>query len=553
MISQPRQGPIERVLASCAGFSALSPDAIASLAAAGRPLVVEPGELVVRDGDPGDAAYVVLSGRVEAVATVEGTEHVVVSFGRGQVVGELSLLAGTRRSGSVRAVRQSELLRLEAADVLELIEREPGFAVAVARSLAQRLQRSGPALVDDPPAIRTVALVRLDAGLDARLRPEALAEELGRHGPVRLVTAPEGAEEAVDSPSEVVVLVADAAGDPEWTAFCVRHADALLAVAAPGTSLPPAEMRRVLAGCHLVLLGAPEEWGDIAAWLDALDASAHQFVDGSTGSVAGLARRVTRRSLGLVLSGGGARAFAHIGVLAALRDRGLVFDRVGGTSMGAFVAALAALGATPEEMIDLCREELVRGRPFADYTLPRVALIRGRRARAMLHRVFGERRLEALPLDLFCVSADLVAAEVVVHRRGPLERAVGASMALPGLAPPMADRSRLLVDGGVLDTLPVDVMAARPEGPIVAVDVGRPLRRARDEEPLPRLLETLMRSTTLGSWGLAARNAMQASLVVAPEVDDVGLLEWHRLDEIVELGRAAAIRALDANPTPLEV
>ena len=123
--------------------------------------------------------------------------------------------------------------------------------------------------------------------------------------------------------------------------------------------------------------------------------------------------------LGLVLSGGGARGFAHIGALAVLADAGFEFDRIGGCSMGAFIAAMAAAGRDPDEMQACCSEELVRRSPFNDYTFPRVALIRSRKAAAMLTRVFGEARVEEFARPLFTVSADLLTSRVVVHRRGP--------------------------------------------------------------------------------------------------------------------------------------
>src|SRR4029453_7342496 len=195
------------------------------------------------------------------------------------------------------------------------------------------------------------------------------------------------------------------------------------------------------------------------------------FADG----VARVARRLTGRSLGIVLSGGGARGFAHIGALGALADARFEIDRLGGCSMGSLIAALAASGAGSEEIADSCRAELVRCSPFTDYTLPRVALIRSRKAGAMLERLFGTTLVEELERPLFPASADLLSSRLVVHRRGTVVYAVGASMSIPGVAPPVRRAGRLLVDGGVLNNLPVDHMAETGEGPVVAVDVIRRL------------------------------------------------------------------------------
>ena len=187
----------------------------------------------------------------------------------------------------------------------------------------------------------------------------------------------------------------------------------------------------------------------------------------------------------------------------------------------------------------------MRHRPFNDYTVPRVALIRARKAQRMLQRLFGARRIEDLEREYFCVSADLVAAEPVVHRTGPLWEAVGASMSLPGLVPPVVAGERLLVDGGVLDNFPVEVMSAGAEGPIFAVDAmgRRPLGNAGGP---PALLETLARATVLSSWQAAALSRALADVLIVPDSGEVPMLGFDRLDELRRAGREAAHSSLAA-------
>ena len=242
------------------------------------------------------------------------------------------------------------------------------------------------------------------------------------------------------------------------------------------------------------MLLAPLPAGVTAKWLDAVEPRTHHLVYEAAYDVgvARVARRVSCRSLGLILSGGGARGFAHIGVIAALADAGFEVDRLGGCSMGAYIAGMSALGLDADQIRDRCHDELVRRAPFNDWTLPRVALIRSRKAARMLDRVFGELQVEELPRPLFTVSADLLSSRVVVHRRGSLVDAVGASMSIPGLVPPVSRGGRLLVDGGVLNNLPVDLMHDTPEGPIVAVDVVRRLESlAGQDRRIPSIMETM--------------------------------------------------------------
>jgi predicted acylesterase/phospholipase RssA len=258
-----------------------------------------------------------------------------------------------------------------------------------------------------------------------------------------------------------------------------------------------------------------------------------------------LARRLAGRSVGVVLSSGGARGLAHIGVLEELVAAGLGIDRVGGCSMGAFVGAMFAMGMSPEEIHDRCRQEFVVRHPLGDYGIPTHSLLRGERARSMLRRTFSDANIEELPREFFCVSCDLVSGARIVHRSGLLRDAVGASMCLPGVFAPRARDGMLLVDGGVLDSLPVETMAATAEGPVIAVDVGRRFerpvagRRRRGRPALPPLKETLARSIVLGSIDAAERARSSADVLIEPDTGNCGMLDFSRLDEMVEAGRLA--------------
>jgi len=162
--------------------------------------------------------------------------------------------------------------------------------------------------------------------------------------------------------------------------------------------------------------------------------------------------------------------------------------------------------------------------------------------------------IEDLPRPFYCVTTDIITAELVVHRRGELVTAVGASMSLPGIAPPVVMGQRLLVDGGVLDNLPVVAMLEEQEGPVIACDVTEPEQRTlAPGEPPPRigLLDTLARVMLLGTADTEAEARRLADLVITPERGTIGRLEWHMLDEAVLSGRRAAIAALQNAPAGL--
>jgi NTE family protein len=543
-------GSAQELLAKLPILADADSETIDALFARLRPVRVHAGDVVIREGDAGDRLYLVRSGRLRVLVEQEDGPKILRELGAGAAIGELALLTGSPRSATVEAVRDSELLELEADVFHSLLERDSGFAIAVARALAHQLQASGGLL---PPTVRpsviSVAAFGRGADADAVGFASQLAAALRRFGSVALLSSEDcGADhvEALDrAERENLYVVLAATGDDAWSAFCARQSDRRVVFVAGEQENGVASR----AGVDLVFADAVSR-ARITSLLDELAPRAHHRLDagGSPASVARVARRLVGRALGVVLSGGGARGYAHIGAIEALGESGFEIDRIGGCSIGSFIGGMHAAGLDAAAMRDRCREELVRRSPFNDYTLPRVSLIRSRKAARMLQRVFGDRVMEELAVSFYTVSADLLASRSVIHRRGLVLEAVGASMSIPGLVPPVSRPGHLLVDGGVLNNLPVDVMAADGEGPVVAVDVVRRLDEldASVAPTVPSIMETLSRATVLGSVERAEHNRRLADLVVQPDVQDVALREFSALDRAAAAGRDAMLAALDA-------
>jgi predicted acylesterase/phospholipase RssA len=267
-------------------------------------------------------------------------------------------------------------------------------------------------------------------------------------------------------------------------------------------------------------------------------------------AVAAIAARLAGQSLGVALAGGGARAFAAIGVLEELEANGVRVDRISGCSVGGVVAALYASGQSAAGVDAICYEEFVRRSPFRDYTLPRVSISRGRKAEAALQRQFDDRYFEELPRQLSLVSTDMLKNTAVVHRRGLVREALRASLSLPGLFPPARVTESLHIDGGVLDNLPVRSLD-EDEGPILAVNIASVGGLSNRSGPprMPSLPETVMRAMLMGSATAIAAARDQATVIVTPDTRGIGLFEFHQIDRALEAGRAAGRAALDALAT----
>lgn len=556
-------------------LSGLDDELLSRLAEQVARVSVRAGDWLVREGDVADSLYVIRSGRLEVIA--EGPPETVIRIlRRGAVLGELALLTEEVRSASVRARRDSELLKLGRRQFEDLISDAPGFALGLTHAMGAQLAASRtPAVSAEPP--RRIAALPLDQGAPVTEAADLMLDELRRHGSVAKLTSEPGQDSAemfsrldrAESEVDRVVLIGDSStpGD-EWTDFCVREADSLFALSSGSPSREWLDHPDALVGCELVVL-ADAVTDEV---LDALQPREVQVLpEGSDlqPSVDLTARRLAGRAVGVVLSGGGARAFAHIGVMQELAQAGVTIDRIGSVSLGSLVGAGLAAGHRPDDLAGAIRRAVIDMNPTGDYTLPLFSIIRGARVRSLLRGFFGDRRIEELRTRYFSVSCDLIDRQPVIHKTGPLFDAVQASLSIPGVFPPMSNADgQLLVDGGVLDNLPVGTMASTGEGPVIAVDVtgrmgefrkpsrpglarlGRPIRRylTGSEAEVPRLGETIVRTVTVGSSDTAEAARRHADLVIQPQVEGVGILDWRQLDRVVEKGREAARRALESPP-----
>lgn len=563
----PAETPAARLRAGLARmplFAGIAAATLERLAAELLWVALPGGTELVRAGESGDEAFLVLSGLLGVYAP-DGS--LLARIGAGDSVGEMALLTGERRSATVVALRDCEIAVLPSRAFREAVSADPALALALARGALQRLAAAaGPR----PQASRTrsLALVPHGPGVDVAGFAVELVEALAPIGRVELVWAARGTERTtgwfheVEARNDFVVYAAEHLPNA-WTRLCVRQADALLLLArADGDATEFA----ALEGCataarrsELVLLHdrgvAP---GRAAGWRSLQPGMPLHHVAAPADS-ARVARLMTGRGVGLVLSGGGARGFAHLGVVRALRESGLPIDLVGGTSMGGIMGAGVAAGWAPEEMRERFSRAFVASNPLSDFTLPLVSLVAGREVARRLRTEFGDAAIEDLPLPFFCVSANLSAGRVQVHDAGTLWQALRASIAIPGVLPPVLAGGEVLVDGGTMNNLPVDVMRGLGRGPVIGVDVGadRAFRSDLEEAELPSLwdcwrqrrrrpgiLQILWRAGMVNSAQDSASQRDRADLLLRPALEAVDLLDWRAFDRAIEIGYRSAIEAL---------
>ncbi len=565
-------------------------------------VTLAPGEVLFSEGDDADAAYLVISGRVRVLrqdrdgAIVEPASEV----GSGELIGEHALLADAPRDATVVAARRSQLARLPRSGFEALLLDHPATMLAVVRRLVARQEDTRREYARARMGKGAIAVVPVAPEVETGPLLNALAAELSRTGSVRTVSASDvdagvGLDDAaqasrgeaaelrverwldeLEAETDLLLLLADPTRTP-WSERCIDRADQVLLVAeASGDPEPSSSERALLPLRHLphqritLLLQHPAEADrphGTAAWLANRDVDEHLHVrTGHTGDIERLARYVSGRSVWLVLGGGGAKGFAHLGVVRAMAEVGVPIDGIAGASVGAGLGALVAMETPADELVDRTADLFRR---VLDYTIPVSGLIAAERIARAIERGVGDRDIADTWLPYRCVSTNLTRSTTVVHRRGELQRALRASLSIPGVMPPVAFGEDLHVDGGVMNNLPVDVARREaPGGTVIASDVApvlgpvakgdhglyvrgggvlaRRLTPGLRAPRVPKLMPTLMRSLLVAAAQARDRGIEErlADLHLQFELRGVGLLAFDVVEPVVERGYEEALDAL---------
>ena len=605
-VSAPGSAPLAPVSAAASGLAPLGSEAtfarevLAGIfgqgaeALLGRPgdeaaarVRLRAGETLFRAGDEADAMYALVYGRLEVwVEDARGRETVVGQVAPGETVGEMGILTGDARTASVRAARESVLVRIPAAAFRAVSRSDPAMLGSILRIMAGRLHRSYDARPHRKRSTVT-ALIPLSAAAARTGFGERLAAGLGAFGSVARSEATvypalasaeiehfgrlEGAHDFVlldcgfgDLPAagwavrhaDRIVLYADAAGDPRPDVFERR---AMGLAERPGRQAPDVTLALV----HPPGARAPR---GTRRWLEGRAVTRHMHLrEGDGGDLARLTRFLAGRAVALVLGGGGARGYSYVGICRALEELGVPVDAVCGTSMGALVGGAVALGL-PAAAMDAQSRRMNARDPFADYTLPLLSMIRGDRLARAIRDALGDGDIEDCWRSYFCVSSSLTRADAYVHRTGPLWRAIRASMGMPGIMPPVLADGELLVDGGIVNNFPADILAREMPALVIGASASvheerkvegeaypsawrwawdRWVRRTKGPRA-PTMFDIVAQTTTLASYRKQLEDAAAVDVMLRPAVAGYSMMDLGRYDAIVEAGYRCAIEHADA-------
>ncbi|APW38819.1 hypothetical protein RD110_17720 [Rhodoferax koreense] len=557
------------------------------------------GSLVVREGDTADSMFFVVSGRLRVSRRMaDGSVLLYNEIRLGESVGEVGLILRQPRTADVTAVRDSTLAVLHRGHFEALLERH---ALALNRVFSQAIfdhLRHKSQLVERHQA-QSFVVIPLNEGANAAEVARGLVAAFAQSGRTHHLTP--GAErdrqahegqgggkdrfDELEEQFDFLVYETDAGTDAAgaaWTRRAFRQADQVIFVAAAGTSTERgvleqqlfqepgfAMKRKHLAVLYSAITTRPDP---THAWRAGRELErVYPIRSGHGGDHARLARFLRGCAVGVVLGGGGARGFAHLGVLRALAEAGIEIDLIGGNSMGALIGAQYACDLSLDAIRDRTRDFATGGERL---TLPLISLVSGRRVKRDLQAMFGETQVDGLWRPFFAAACNLTKGGTTVQETGPLWRAVLASNSPAGLFPPVVHEGNLLVDGAILENVPVDAMRMRlgtplekrrGNGTIIAIDVDVREEMGVDpsltrlsvrhtlkgffrkpENPTPGIADILYRAGHIGGLNQRAHTVAQSDHYLEPPVANFSLMAYKRADEIIEVGYRHAIEAISS-------
>ena len=561
-------------------FQGVAPEALEALQSVSALRQIAGGEAVVHQGDDADALYFVESGRFRVVVN---KKRIVAHIETGEAVGELAFFAGGKRTADVIATRDSSVLEVSRQAFDEIALRYPQLNVAMLKLVSERLavatarttsiSSKNPRVIAILPAgtskLPDGFLARIAEAFEAVVRAETPVVPIDR-STSEAADAKEYQTWLAEQESKGAYVLIDGSGSEDWGQMVCRNADALVMVGRPGQADPEpnameiSAMRWIAEPQRSLLLlrkSADKSISHSGDWIDPRAPKLHHHVAlDNDADFTKVARFLTGRAVGVVLAGGGALGCAHLGVIKALQQAKIPIDFIGGASAGAAMGGAIARGMSVDETLDQMEAMFIHAKAMKRLTLPIYSLLDPTVFDSELRTRYGTRDIADQPINFFGVSTNLSTNGLHVHRRGPLWECVRASGSLPTILPPFIDSDgNILVDGGVLDNVPVKVMHGLKAGSNIVVSLGDPneiwrtdvvyddirgrwsllrdviLRRKRKAE-FPSIVEIMSRSMVVASR-MASKEMLgeQDILVNPPIIPNMQILDWHLGRELAEM------------------
>lgn len=570
------------------------------------------GEVLFLENSIGNDLYILAAGKLRYEKRgPDGSLRDIGEFKRLDIIGELSLFTGETRSATVKAVRDSELIRVPREVALSILLKYPESLLQITKIIAERLAHAKTETRTFVPQAKTFSL--LSSLTESQILD--LIHYLGlvflRYGSFYVVDESmfhermkelEKLEESDREPwiirfftqieaeyDYIFYILKDQSSLTSFAERALRQSDSFVYIK-EATQEPTCirlesliDKRKYNDRNHILVLIQPDRENVIPGTIRHLEKRRfqrhfHVHMD-RMDTWERLGRGLLGKSIGLALGGGGAKGFSHLGVLKALEENQIPIDMVSGTSAGSIFAALIAMGETSEGSKTKAKEFWVTKDLLNEYTIPILSLTTGRKYTEAIRQFFGEIQIEDLWIPYFAISTNLSHSEIEVHEVGSLWKAIRASTSIPGVVPPFIDDGIVYVDGGVLDNVPGITLKEKGVGKVISVDVFGDIYPDQDRElceyfdptkpgvmtnpifqvtnlinfqdilkpKFPPIGDIIIRSILASSRERIRKTETISDLFLQIPTNNFGLLDWFAYERLIELGYISSFEKIKMN------
>ena len=571
-------------------FGEINDEQVEHILAFAKIISYNTGQYVFQQNDPGNAFYIVLSGRFRVLQNSSAGIYILGDIAVGEPIGEFSLFTRELHSASVVALRKSTVLCLKDDEYTSIVKEFPSFANTITRFVIERMRQNElQKKIDAAP--KNIAVVNLQPENDVSVTTAQLKEQLMSMGLEITIYDSlsiseknyESTFDNMDKNAGLNILVCDSE-HTEWAKQSIAYCDLIIVATDFYAESNLYEIETLLdlystsvlnKKIYLLLLH-PEDAklpANTRRWFENRDFDLHIHLrKNNHRDIRRFCRIITHQAIGLVLGGGGARGFAHTGVVKALLEAGLEFDFVGGTSAGGlYGTAITHADFDMDKIMRLCKLAAHSKLTSNDYTLPFVSLMSGKKMRRFLEKMYNDTFIEDLWVNSFCVSTNFSNASIKVHETGLLRKQVEASIAIPGVFPPVIINKNLHIDGGVIDNLPVEPIYNKPVRYTIAVSLSAentPVINLKEvpsswkmfwekitrsgSEKLPGLSSILINSITINSRHRQEQSKPHVSLYIELDLKEYKFLDWNHWEQIVQKGYDQTKKQLTDTPEQMQ-
>lgn len=579
-------------------FAGLDDETIHRLIAQLTTIHLAKNHILFQQGDLSDGLYIVVSGRLVTLLKMNyHHERIIGDLGPGQTIGEMGVLSNEPRAMTVKAIKESVLLKLSMQQFAELCEHHPTLLMATMRVLTLRSRNLMELLRTPEPTKKHIVIVPGNQATDGASFAQQLQALLPISSDAILLSVYDEANpvlsysvmqlddhiDALEHQYKKIIYLLAADTSP-FARYVLEKADMIYVIVEAES--PPHLHQEIIDSIHqvdlayrakpaLVLLHKqPKSFPrHTRRWLRLAAFGMHHHVRvAEAADWQRLIRFMLGKAIGVVLGGGGVRSWAHIGALKAIAEAGMPIDVIGGTSAGSIVAGYYAANGTHEDAkgaLRLLSSVTRQAVAWWNLTWPAVSLFNGKEYTAAQKNIFGTIKIEDLWLPFFCVTCDLSNSTEVINRRGFLWKKIRTSTSVPGLFPPVVVNGQIRLDGGIASNLPVDAMKKHFSGvgTVVAVQlIHNSLEDKKYKFPpvlpfwqvvfaklgitkryhFPHFMETFLRALLVGSSMKQKECAKAADILISPDLSAYSLLSATSIEQqqLVNKGYNTAIKAI---------